>query len=131
VKRAWATRRKHLKADPPPLTTDAVTLTAGSNFMTQRESILREGIEVTTGPRNRKYGDPGFNFRCITELKKTFWGYMAMSDKKVEQNSPFGHAIDMVLTNLARIATSPTTAFERDRFVDGATYLAIAFEVGE
>ena len=48
----------------------------------------------------------------------------------LKEESAFGTAIDAVLTNLGRIASSPSSHLERDRFVDGATYLAIAFEVG-
>ena len=95
-----------------------------------REQILTEGLALTMGDRNKAYGDPLRNFELTASLKNAFWCAMMVSNKEVQQNSPFGHAIDMVFTNLARIATSPTTHLERDRFVDMANYAAIAYEVG-
>lgn len=95
-----------------------------------REQLLKDGLALTMGDRNRSYGDPFINFMLTARMKELFWDAMEASGKSVQQNSPFGHSIDMALTNLARIATSPTTHLERDRFLDGANYFAIAFEVG-
>jgi hypothetical protein len=95
-----------------------------------RAQVLQDGIDLTLGDRNRSYGDPLENFSITAELKRAFWRGMGRSGKKVAQNSEFGHSIDMVLTNLARIASSPSTHLETDRFVDGANYMAIAYEVG-
>jgi hypothetical protein len=96
-----------------------------------REQLLNDAREITMGDRNRSYGDPLENFRLTAQFKELFWRAMELSHKnRCWQNSPFGHSIDMLFTNLARIATSPTTHLERDRFMDGANYLAIAYEVG-
>lgn len=95
-----------------------------------REQLLKDGLALTMGERNRSYGDPFINFMLTARMKELFWDAMEASGKSVQQNSPFGHSIDMVITNLARVATSPTTHLERDRFLDGANYMAIAYEVG-
>jgi hypothetical protein len=95
-----------------------------------REQLLNDARDITMGDRNRSYGDPKVNFDLTAKFKELFWDHMGWSGKMAAQNTAFGHSIDMVLTNLARIATSPTTHLERDRFLDGANYLAIAYEVG-
>lgn len=95
-----------------------------------RERILRQGLEITLGNRNKSYGDPLFNHQVIAQLRQAFWSGMARSGKKVEQNTAFGAAMDAALTNIGRIAASPSTHLDWDRFMDGANYLAIACEVG-
>lgn len=95
-----------------------------------REQLLKDGLALTMGERNASYGDPLINFMLTARLKELFWDAMEASGKAAVQNSPWGHAIDMCFTNLARVATSPTSHLERDRYLDLANYAAIAFEVG-
>ena len=95
-----------------------------------REQLLKDGLALTMGDRNRSYGDPFINFMLTARMKELFWDAMQASGKAAVQNSPWGHAIDMCFTNLARVATSPTSHLERDRYLDLANYAAIAFEVG-
>jgi hypothetical protein len=95
-----------------------------------RAVLLDDAKALTMGDRNRSYGDPFINFSLTAQLKQLFWDAMEASGKDVQQNSPFGHSLDMVMTNLARIATSPSTHLERDRYLDGSNYFAIAYEVG-
>lgn len=108
-----------------------------------RAMILSEACDLTLGARNRTYGDPFENFDVTTQLKRVFWGAVARSnhlkaehtgndriDAIYAQNTPFGHSIDMILTNLGRIATTPSADIQRDRYLDTAAYAAIAYEVG-
>jgi hypothetical protein len=95
-----------------------------------RAVLLDDAKALTMGDRNRSYGDPFINFTLTARMKQLFWDAMEASGKDVQQNSPWGHSVDMVLTNLARIATSPSTHLERDRYLDGANYFALAYEVG-
>lgn len=117
-----------------------------------RSSILTDARDLTLGDRNRAYGDPLENFEAIANLKKAFWDAVYVSsaqivkssegdadfarlpnEPKFTQNSPFGHAIDMVFNNLGRISSAPTreAGIARDRFLDGVNYLAIAGEIAE
>jgi hypothetical protein len=95
-----------------------------------RAVLLDDAKALTMGDRNRSYGDPFINFMLTARLKQLFWDAMEASGKQAQQCSPWGHSIDMVFTNLARIATSPSTHLERDRYLDGANYFALAYEVG-
>ena len=88
------------------------------------------------GPRNEVYGDPLDNFQAIADLKTAFWGNFRSHPSiahytTMEQNTPWGHAIDMVFNNLGRIASAPTVEalIAEDRYKDGVNYLAIAFEL--
>ena len=98
-----------------------------------REDLLQEALNITTGNRNKSYGDPLANFNAIVALKRAFWH--AMADSKAEgaeaQNTVWGHSMDMVLGNIGRIASAPSwdAALARDRYVDSPAYLAIALEV--
>ncbi len=62
------------------------------------------------------------NLACSGELKAVFRKHMIrdLSPGELE-------AIDMVLTKIGRVATSPKPV--RDTYVDGATYFAIAGEI--
>lgn len=109
-----------------------------------RSIILTRAHQITMGDRNRSYGDPLENFDAIASLKEAFWNAVAKAaisatppespvlvGPKFHQNTPFGHAIDMVFNNLGRIASAPTRAagINIDRFMDGCNYLAIAGEI--
>ncbi len=88
-----------------------------------RVQILQEGAELTNGQRDAAYGPPIINLTAAGALKDTFRRHMRrpMSVGELE-------AIDQVLTKLGRIATG---SYRRDNYVDGATYFAIAGEIGE
>lgn len=135
---------------------ESVAVSAASAQNSHRANVLEDARNLTLGARNRSYGDPLENFTVTTDLKRIFWGAVARSNvlkNKHEstagsndpqnatgndprtsavysQNTPFGHAIDMILTNLGRIATTPSAEVQYDRYVDTAAYSAIAYEVG-
>ena len=105
-----------------------------------RAFVLNHARELCIETRESSYGDPLENFRVIGELQDCFWTAVERSKaKKFEpynaevfnQNTAFGHAIDMIMTQLARIATTPLNQPQIDRFIDGAAYFAIAHEVAE
>lgn len=112
-----------------------------------RAQVLQRGVDITLGDRNKSYGDPLDNFEAIVHLKNAFWSSVQKAiwgrhgtmprqlpytgRLRTVQNTPFGHAIDMVFNNLGRIASAPSleAMMEEDRFTDGCTYLAIAYEM--
>jgi hypothetical protein len=98
-----------------------------------RAKVLNTGLNITMGDRNQSYGDPLENFEAIASLKRSFWHsiHYGNNDPLITQNSAVGHAIDMVLNNIGRIASAPSlkAIMEIDRCVDGATYLAIFHEL--
>jgi hypothetical protein len=98
-----------------------------------RAQALQRGIDITCGSRNEAYGDPLDNFTAIGALKASFWEHVKSSPNAsyIQQNSAIGHAFDMVFNNLGRIASAPNleAALSDDRYVDGITYYAIAFEL--
>lgn len=103
--------------------------------VTLRGSILAEGKIITESDHQISYGDPLFNLSTIAKLKSVFWNAFYESNRSVQfhdrcgRNSAHGHAIDMVLTKLARIATSPDESANRNSYTDMAVYSAIAYEM--
>ena len=103
-----------------------------------REQLIISAKDLICTDRNYSYGDPMDNFVAVATLKEVFWKAMQRSkntpDWRAEihfQNSAFGHAIDMILLNLARLATSPKSVYEKDRFLDLIGYAALAGEIVE
>lgn len=102
-----------------------------------RAELLNAARDLTLGDRNKQYGDPLTNFMAIVELKKAFWEAARRDSPSglahIEQNTVWGHAIDMLINNLGRIASAPTrdAAMAEDRYKDGINYLAIAYELAK
>lgn len=99
-----------------------------------RAQILDDARDLTLGARNEVYGDPLTNFEAIVALKCAFWdANMKTANAEISQNTVFGHGIDLLLTNLGRIASAPTleAALAEDRYKDGVNYLALAYEVAQ
>lgn len=90
----------------------------------ERAKILSDGIILTSGDRNRSYGEPIQNLGLAGELKRVFRAGCARRIGPAEQE-----AIDMVLTKISRLGAGQAPG--RDTYVDGATYFAIAGEVAQ
>lgn len=104
-----------------------------------RAELLNAARDLTLGDRNASYGDPLTNFEAIVALKRAFWD-AARRDSPVcclgahmEQNTVWGHAMDMALMKLGRISSAPTkaAALGSDAYKDAINYLAIAYEVAQ
>ena len=104
-----------------------------------RAELLNAARDLTLGDRNASYGDPLINFEAIVALKRAFWD-AARRDSPVcclgahlEQNTVWGHAMDMALMKLGRISSAPTkaAALDPDAYKDAINYLAIAYEVAQ
>ncbi len=87
--------------------------------MTIRAEILRDAEALTTGDRNRDYGEPRQNMARIAEI------FNAMTGGSLDAREV---ALFHLATKLARLDHSRG---HRDSYVDGAAYLAIAFEVSD
>lgn len=86
-----------------------------------REQVLLDGAALTGGDRNRTYGSPAPNLA----LQMALWvAYKAVAGDK--HSAAHDAAMQHVFAKVARIASGARG--HRDNYVDGATYLAIAFE---
>lgn len=132
VARSQAALAANSESNNEPATPIAITL--------PREQLIASAKELICTDRNYSYGDPMENFGVVAALKATFWRAIQRSKNTAlvewrpaihSQNSAFGHAIDMILLNLARLATSPKSVYEKDRFLDLIGYSALAGEIVE
>lgn len=109
------------KKEPEPITIDTIEEISPWS----REAILREAIALTTGDRNRTYGDPYKNLSTTGTLlhnlleKDGNFGILA-------ENYAMAATKAMIAAKLARIAVNPA---HRDNYVDLAAYAAILGEV--
>lgn len=89
-----------------------------------RGQILAEAAEITLKSRNATYGDVSTNLTCRAELIEVYRKY---ADGKYD--GAHEQAIENLLVKVARIASG--SPGHRDNYVDGAAYMAIAFECYE
>jgi hypothetical protein len=99
--------------------------------MSHRKTILTTAAKLTSGDRNRAYGEPFWNMSNIAELWQAYLsvktrGKTIGTGKLEYMISPEDVAHMNVLMKIARTA-SP--AFREDNYVDAAAYIAIAGEV--
>jgi hypothetical protein len=89
-----------------------------------RVLVLEEAARLTNGDRNADYGPPVVNLAASGDLKATMRRHMVrdLSTAEIE-------ALDMVLTKIGRIITGPKP--KRDNYIDGAAYMAIAWEAAQ
>lgn len=87
-----------------------------------RVQLLEEGMVLTNGDRDKEYGPPAINMAASAALKKALREHMTRDISGAELE-----ALDMALTKIGRLITGTP---KRDTYVDAATYLAIAGEIG-
>lgn len=88
---------------------------------TEREKILADGIALTSGDRNRTYGEPAPNLK----MQMLLWElYRANAGSK--HSLAHEAAMQHVFAKIARIACG--VRGHRDNYLDAATYIAIAYE---
>lgn len=90
----------------------------------ERILALEEAASLTSGERDAAYGPPTVNLAASGELKATMRKHMVRHLSPAELE-----ALDMVLTKVGRIITGPKP--KRDNYVDGAAYMAIAWEAAK
>lgn len=88
-----------------------------------RVRILETGAKLTSGDRDKSYGDPIKNLTLAGELKRLVRAHAARDLPAGEQE-----ALDQVLTKIARCYTG---SYHPDNYIDGAAYFAIAGEIAE
>lgn len=82
-----------------------------------RLDILQQAAELTLGDRNDQHGDPFPNHNNIAQIWSVILGRTI---------APFEVALCMAGLKLARLSGNPDN---KDSYVDGAAYLAIAGEL--
>jgi hypothetical protein len=90
----------------------------------EREWVLNTATALTTGARETAYGSPKVNLSCCAELVEVYQRYRQDTDKS--SNAAHDIAVINALQKIARIATGQ---LQSDNYIDGAAYLAIAFEL--
>jgi len=84
-----------------------------------RKEILETALKLTTGDRNKSYGDPVANYR------DTAAGWSLILGTKVTASQA---ALCMAWVKMCRLKKTPN---HEDSFIDGAAYLAIAGQCAE
>lgn len=102
--------------DPLPELEPAYEPTAAEKPQTARGTILETANTLVHGDRNRDYGDPVDNHRHIARIANAILG-TDLSARDV--------ALILTALKLARLAKNRG---HTDSYVDGAAYLAIAYE---
>lgn len=87
--------------------------------MSDREDLLHEAIQITTGDRNITHGEPTANFSTIAQL----WTIL-LSPKLNREITPGEVAMLMAATKLGRMVSSRT----KDHWLDLAGYAGCGFE---
>lgn len=82
-----------------------------------RDSVLKQALEIVHKDRNLDYGSPEDNFATIAELWQSYFDAIPV-DRKVTAHDV---AVCMILVKVSRLATSPG---KEDHWVDIAGYSA-------
>lgn len=85
-----------------------------------RQVALEQAIELTTGDRNRAYGDPYTNMKVLAGMVREYMGNRSMDSFTAADMSAVN-----ILIKLSRISTNPT---HRDSWIDAAAYAGIGLE---
>ena len=92
----------------------------------KRVQVLERGASLTSGDRDKTYGDPVSNMAHFAGMLTAY--FSSVMDYEF---SPEDAAQIMVMAKQSRCKANPGTPFHEDNYVDGATYLAIAAECRE
>lgn len=91
----------------------------------KRVAIMRQGINLTNGDRNKTYGSPHPNLTTFAHLVNSYLKGLGWEGPKLD--SVDGSMI-MVLAKVSRVAVNKQ---HEDNYVDGSTYFAIAGECAD
>lgn len=91
----------------------------------KRVAIMRQGINLTNGDRNKTYGSPHPNLTTFAHLVNSYLKGLGWEGPKLD--SVDGSMI-MVLAKVSRVAVNKQ---HEDNYVDGSTYFAIAGECSD
>lgn len=89
-----------------------------------RKECLEKAIDIVCGDRERDYGKPEDNLGVIADL---WTAYLTRVFGDVTEIDREDVAVMMSLLKIGRIAGKH---FKADSMIDGAAYLALAYEVG-
>ena len=88
----------------------------------ERVRLLKRGIELTTGDRDKTYGDP---WRNLTDCAKLWEAYLAA--KLNEDVKLVAEDVAHMMT-LVKMTRSFRGNYHDDNYLDGSVYMAIAGE---
>lgn len=93
--------------------------------ISKRVEILHKGAELTSGDRDKTYGDPNVNLECYGNLVNIMLDYGGRNHRWNPTVGAHGGALLNVLSKISRVICG---APHEDNYVDGCTYFAIAGE---
>lgn len=94
-----------------------------TNPRPKRAKILTTAINLTTGDRNKSYGDAHDNMKRFVDLIKAYMG-----NRTIASMNEVDGAMIMCLTKIGRVSFNH---FHEDNYVDLSAYSAIAGESAE
>lgn len=95
---------------------------------TIRGSILDTAKELTTGDRNKSYGEPAPNLNCYAHMVEA---YLDLRYPNMKQGAPLNSVDGAILMVLAKVSRVAVNQKHPDNYVDMAAYAAIAGECSE
>lgn len=107
-----------------PFTSEYRTVGSVPN-VDKRIKILQQGIDLTTGDRNKSYGHPHPNLTTFASLVQTYLEARGWSGPIL---TSVDGAMIMVQAKVSRVTVNEN---HDDNYVDGATYFAIAGECAD
>ena len=88
----------------------------------ERVRLLKRGIELTAGDRNKTYGDPWSNLTDCAQLWEAYLSAKLSSDVKIVAED-VAHMMALV-----KMTRSFRGNYQDDNYLDAAVYMAIAGE---
>lgn len=86
-----------------------------------RVQILNKGAALTSGDRDKTYGNPHSNMVHMAAMLTSYFSHSIVYDFTAEDA-----AIIMVLAKLSRLKANKGTPYHEDNYIDAATYTAMA-----
>jgi len=94
---------------------------ARSKEIPHRVYILNKGAELTSGDRDRTYGDPHDNMTHMAGMLNAYFSNVSPYKFTAEDA-----AIIMVIAKLSRLKANPGVPYHEDNYIDAAAYTAMA-----
>lgn len=87
-----------------------------------RVAILNKGAQLTSGDRDKTYGDPHSNMTHMAGMLNSYFANVIKDYKFTAEDA----AIIMVIAKLSRLKANSSVPYHEDNYIDAATYTAMA-----